>query len=252
MYFFLLFGDNLSMSIMLIRSLIIYICVLIVIRLMGKRQIGEMQPFEFVITLIIADLACIPMAELSVPLGHGLVPILSLLIVHFLICVLSRKFMFARYLLTGRPAIVISPKGINYKELKSLNMTLDDLMELVRGCSVFNLSEISYAILETNGNMCVIKKSETEPVTRQDLKVKVSQNGLPVNIIMDGKLMQENLKMTGFSTGNLNECLDKAKIKNIKDVLILIVDNNGEVFIQAKDVEECFSFQISFDGGDKW
>lgn len=240
------------MSIMLIRSIIIYVCILIVIRLMGKRQIGEMQPFEFVITLIIADLACIPMAELSVPLGHGLVPIISLLILHFLICVCSRKFMFARYLLTGRPAIVISPKGINYKELKKLNMTLDDLMELVRGCSVFNLSEISYAIIETNGNMCVIKKSELEPVTRQDLKVKVSQNGLPVNIIMDGKLMKENVVMTGLSSSDLNLCLDKANIKSVNDVLILTIDNNGEVFIQAKEAEECFSFQISFSGGDKW
>lgn len=219
---------------------------------MGKRQIGEMQPFEFVITLIIADLACIPMAELSVPLVHGLVPIISLLIMHFLICVLSRKFMFARYLLTGKPAIVISPNGINYKELKSLNMTLDDLMELVRGCDVFNLSEISYAILETNGNMCVIKKAEAEPPTREDLKVKVSQNSLPVNIIMDGKLMQENVQITGLSDKILNKCLDNAKIKSIKDVLIMTIDGNGEVFIQAKQAEECFSFQVNFDGGDRW
>ena len=240
------------MSIMLIRSIIIYICVLIVIRLMGKRQIGEMQPFEFVITLIIADLACIPMAELSVPLAHGLIPILSLLILHFLICVFARKFMFARYLLTGKPAIIISPKGINYKELKSLNMTLDDLMELIRGCSVFNLSEIAYAILETNGNMCVIKKSEVEPVTREDMKIKVSQNTLPVNIIMDGKLMKENVQMAGLQTKQLNECLDQANIKSIEDVLILTIDNNGEVFIQEKGAEKCFCFQINFDGGDKW
>ena len=252
MYFFLFFSNNLRMTIMLIRSILIYVCVLVAIRLMGKRQIGEMQPFEFVITLIIADLACIPMAELSVPLIHGLVPIASLLVVHFLICVLSRKFMFARYLLTGKPAIVISPKGINYKELKSLNMTLDDLMELIRGCSVFNLSEIAYAILETNGNMCVIKKSESEPPTRSDLKVKVGQNALPVNIIMDGKLMIENVKMTGISSAQINECLDKAKIKKIEDVLILTIDNNGEVFIQEKQVEQCFSFNISFAGGDRW
>ncbi len=252
MYFFLFFNHNLSMAIMLIRSIIIYVCILIVIRLMGKRQIGEMQPFEFVITLIIADLACIPMAEISVPLIHGVVPIISLLIVHFLICVLSRKFMFARYLLTGKPAIVINPKGINYKELKNLNMTLDDLMELIRGCSVFNLSEIAYAILETNGNMCVIKKSECEPPTREDLKVKVSQNSLPVNIIMDGKLMKENVKMAKVSSKILNECLDKAKVKNVHDVLLMTLDENGEVFIQAKQAEEYQSFQVNYDGGDKW
>lgn len=237
---------------MLIRSIIIYLCVLIAVRFMGKRQIGEMQPFEFVATLIIADLACIPMAELSVPLVHGIVPIITLLIVHFLICFLARKFMFARYLLTGKPAILISPKGINYKELKSLNMTLDDLMELVRGCEVFNIADIAYAIIETNGNLCVIKKTSVEPPSREDFKVKVSQAALPVNIIMDGCLMKENVKLTGIDEVFIKKCMDKAKIKKLKDVLILTLDNNGEVFIQGKDKEECYSFQMKFDGGDRW
>ncbi len=240
------------MAIMLIRSIIIYFCVLLVVRLMGKRQIGEMQPFEFVITLIIADLACLPMAELSVPLVHGIVPIVTLLIVHFFICFLARKSMFARYLLTGRPAIVISPKGINYKELRALNMTLDDLMELIRGCDVFNLSDVAYAILETNGNLCVIKKAETEPITREDLKVKVSQNTLPMNIIMDGRLMKENIQLAGINDKFIQKCIEKAKIKRIKDVLIFTLDNNGEVFIQGKNAEECYSFTMNYDGGEKW
>lgn len=237
---------------MIFRSIIIYACVLVVIRLMGKRQIGEMQPFEFVVTLIIADLACVPMSELSVPLLHGVVPILTLLIVHFLLCFTARKFMFARYLLTGRPAIVVSPRGINYKELKELNMTLDDLMELVRGCDVFNLSEIQYAILETNGNLCVIKKSEAEPPTREDFKVKVSQNGLPVNIIMDGSLMKENIIMAGIDDKFIKKCIEKAKIKQVKDVLLMTLDNNGEVFIQGKSANEYYTFNMKFDGGDRW
>lgn len=240
------------MAIMLIRSIIIYICVLIVIRLMGKRQIGEMQPFEFVVTLIIADLACIPMAELSVPLVHGIVPIVTLLVVHFLICFLSRKFMFARYLLTGRPAIVISPRGINYKELKELNMTIDDLMELVRGCDVFNISDIAYAIVETNGNLCVIKKSNVEPPTREDMKIKTSPNGLPVNIIMDGCLMKENIEMTGIDEKFIMKCMDKAKIKKVKEVLLMTLDNNGEVFIQGRYAKEYYTFQMNYDGGEKW
>lgn len=237
---------------MLIRSVIIYFCVLAVVRLMGKRQVGEMQPFEFVITLIIADLACIPMAELSVPLVHGIVPIVALMIIHFFICVLARKLTIARYILTGKPVIVVSPKGINYKALKELNMTLDDLLELMRGCEVFNFSDISYAIIETNGNLCVIKKSEVEPPTREDLKVKVSQNGLPVNIIMDGQLMKENVKLTGVDSGFINKCLIKANLKSIKDVLVLTLDNNGEVFIQGKTADECMSFQMNFNGGDRW
>ena len=240
------------MAIMLLRSIIVYVCVLIVIRLMGKRQVGEMQPFEFVITLIMADLACIPMAELSVPLVHGIVPIVTLLIVHFLICFLSRKFQFARYLLTGKPAVVISPKGINYQELKELNMTLDDLIELMRGCDVFKIEEIAYAIIETNGNLCVIKKADQEPVTRDDMKIKVSQNGLPINIIMDGKIMKENVDLAGIDKQFLDNCLMEAKIKNIKNVLLMTLDNNGEVFIQEKNADSYSNFQVEFDGNGKW
>ena len=240
------------MAIMLIRTVVIYICVLIVIRLMGKRQVGEMQPFEFVITLIMADLACIPMAELSVPLTHGIVPLVTILIVHFLICFFARKFMFARYLLTGKPSIVISPKGINYDELKKLNMTLDDLMELMRGCNAFNIQDIAYAIIETNGNLCIIQKAEVSPATREDMKVKVSQSALPINIIMDGCLMKENVKLSGVDESFINSCLLKANISRVKDVLIMTLDNNGEVFIQAKSANNCFNFNTNYDGGGKW
>lgn len=237
---------------MLLRSIIIYICVLIVIRLMGKRQVGEMQPFEFVITLIIADLACIPMAELSVPIVHGIVPIVSLLILHFLICFLSRKSHFARYLLTGKPAVVITPKGIDFKELKELNMTLDDLFELMRGCDVFRVSEIAYAIIETNGNLCVIKKAQYENVTREDLKVKVSQSALPLNIIMDGKRIEGNLTLAGITDEFLNECFKRANVNNENNIILMTVDNNGEVFIQEKYSKNYSVFTMKFEGGDKW
>lgn len=240
------------MSIMLIRSVIIYVFVLIVIRLMGKRQVGEMQPFEFVITLIIADLACIPMAELAVPLVHGIVPIFSLLILHFLICVFSRKSMKIRYLLTGKPAIVVNPNGIDYKELKSLNMTLDDLIEAMRGCEVYNIDDIAYAIIETNGKMCVIKKAAIEPPTREDMNIKIEQNTLPVNIIMDGKLMKENIQLTGINDEFIDACLKKAKIKNIKEVLILTLDNLGNCFIQGKKSSEYVTFTMPYEGGDRW
>jgi len=252
MYFFLPFCNNLFMAIMLIRSIIIYVCVLIVIRLMGKRQVGEMQPFEFVVTLIIADLACIPMAELSVPILHGVVPILTLLILHFFICFFARKFQFVRYILTGKPAVVITPKGIDYKELKELNMTLDDLLELLRGCDVFKVSDVAYAIIETNGNLCVIKKSMVETVTREDLKVKVSQSALPLNIIMDGKRIEGNLTLAGITDEFLNECYKRANVKNENNIILMTIDNNGEVFIQEKYSKNYSVFTMSFEGGDKW
>ncbi len=240
------------MSIMLLRSIIIYLFVLVVIRLMGKRQVGEMQPFEFVITLIIADLACIPMAELAVPLVHGLVPIFALLILHFLICFFSRKSMKLRYVLSGRPAILISPRGINYKELKKLNMTLDDLIEAMRGCDVFNIEDVAYAIMETNGKMCVIKKAGIEPPTREDTKTEIEPNGLPVNIIMDGSLLKENVTLTGIDEKFIMDVLKKANLKKIKDVLLFTLDNNGNCFIQGKNASEYLTFQVPFAGGDRW
>ena len=219
---------------------------------MGKRQIGEMQPFEFVITLIIADLACIPMAELAVPLVHGIVPIFSLLILHFLICVLSRKNMKIRYLLSGRPAIVVSPRGISYKELTKLNMTLDDLIEAMRGCEVFNIEDIAYAIIETNGKMCIIKKAAIEPPTREDMKIKIKPNALPVNIIMDGKLMVENVSLTGIDEVFIQACLQKANVRKIKEVLLFTLDNEGNCFIQAKNANEYVTFTMPFEGGSAW
>ena len=192
------------------------------------------------------------MAEIAVPLVHGVVPILVLLIMHFFICFLSRKSMFVRYLISGRSAIVISPKGINYKELKKLNMNLDDLIEAVRGCDVFNLDDIAYAIIETNGKMCVIKKSNIEPATKEDLKVNSEPSSLPVNIIMDGKIMKENVLLSGIDDKFINMVLQKAKINKIKEVLIFTLDNEGNCYIQAKNSKQSLSFTVDFNGGERW
>ena len=211
-----------------------------------------MQPFEFVITLIIADLACNPMSELSVPLVHGIVPILALLLLHFFICFLARKSMHIRYLLSGRPAIVITPSGIDYKELVKLNMTLDDLIELMRGCDVFSIDEVAYGIIETNGNMCVILKSTNKPVTLEDMNIQTEESSLPVSIIMDGKLMKDNVKLTGIDNDFIYKCLNKVNVKNIKEILLFTLDNNGKVFIQAKNANNYLTIDTNFKGGNRW
>lgn len=236
---------------MFIRCLIIYIFVLFVVRLMGKRQIGEMQPFELVITLIIADLACIPMQEISVPLLHGIIPIFTLLLLHYFLCLLSRKSLFARYLFSGRSAIIISPKGINYKELQRLNMTIDDLIEALRGANAFNIEDVAYAIMETNGNLSVILKSQISPVTRNDLKIETEPNALPISIILDGKLMKENIKMCGMSTDFLNSCLAKLNLKKPSQVMYMNIDNNGKVFLQPI-IGTYITFETNFTGGGNW
>ena len=218
---------------------------------MGKRQVGEMQPFEFVITLIIADLATIPMSEISVPIVHGLIPIIGIIILHYFICLISRKSMVARYLISGRPAIVINPNGIDYKELKSLNMNIDDLIEALRGCEVFNLNDVAYAVIETNGKLCVIKKSQVETVTRQDLKIKTDPASLPVSIIMDGKIMKENIKLTQIPEDIINEAIKKASAKNLKEILLLTIDSNGLIFVQSK-TGQAVSYTSSYSCENRW
>ena len=239
------------MTNMFIRSIIIYLFVLFAIRFMGKRQVGEMQPFEFVITLIIADLATIPMSEISVPIIHGLVPIIGMIVLHHFICLISRKSMKARYLISGRSAIVMNPDGINYKELKALNMTIDDLIEALRNSSVFNLDDVAYAIIETNGKLCVIKKSTIDQPTREDLKIQVPPASLPVSIIMDGRLMKENLNLTGIKDEQINECIKNADINSYKDVLLMTLDANGLVYIQPKN-GIATTVQLEYDGHSKW
>lgn len=227
---------------MLIRSVVVYILTFAVIRLMGKRQIGEMQPFEFVITLIIADLACTPMSELAVPLVHGVVPILALYLLHFFICFLSRKFMWFRYSITGRPAVVITPDGIDYGELRKLNMTLDDLMEAIRGAGYFCVDEIAYAIIETNGKLCVIPKSENTPVVRSDLNIESEPATFPINIVMDGKLMKENLPLAKVDDVFLKDCYKIVKVASHKNILLFTIDSNGKVFIQPKNCKKYYVF----------
>ena len=219
---------------MFLRATIIYIVVLVVIRLMGKRQIGEMQPFELVITLILADLACIPMSEISVPLTHGIVPIIALFILHYVICLLGRKSMKARYIISGRPAVLITPQGINYNELVKLNMNLDDLIESLRGCNVFCIDEVAYAILETNGKMCVIPKAGNSPVTKEDMRIKYEPSALPVSLVMDGHVMKENLRVAQVDEVFIEECKSKCHVYKTKDIALLTIDNNGKVFVQPK------------------
>ena len=214
------------------RAIIIYLVVLFLYRLMGKRQLGQMQPFELVLTLIIADLATIPMAEVSVPVLHGIVPVLTLVILHFALSFLSQLSNSFAHFLSGKPVIVINPNGIDYKALKNLNLSVDDVFEAIRGCGYFSLEQVQYAIMETNGKMSVLPKSEFSPVTIQDMKLNVEKNSIPINLINEGKVLKENLKIAQIDEVKVMEILKQANIKKVKDVLLLTLDKNGLVYLQ--------------------
>ena len=143
-----------------VRVLIIYIIAIVVMRLMGKRQIGEMEPFELVITLIIADLATIPMADPTIPIWYGILPLLVIHVIHFFVVKLQCKRATVRKILSGSPVIVVTPKGIDHQKLKQLDICEDELMELLRGKDVFDIKDIDYAILESSGKISVVPKGE--------------------------------------------------------------------------------------------
>jgi len=217
----------------ILRCVIIYLIVLFLFRVMGKRQLGQMQPFELVLTLIIADLATIPMAEVSVPVLHGIIPVFTLVLLHFLLTFLSRLSSKFGTLISGKPVIVVNPDGIDYKSLKALNLTIDDLFEAMRGQGYFSLDQIQYAIMETNGKVSVLAKAEASPVTNKDAGIEVEETAVPVNLISEGKLLKENLKIADvdedFIRNFILKNLDGCKLKRI---LVMTIDKNGKIIVQ--------------------
>lgn len=236
----------------MLRCIIIYILVVCVFRLMGKRQIGEMQPFELVITLIVADLATMPMADTKIPLVHGLVPLITLLTLHFTLSVLSRKSIALRKLLSGKPVIIISPDGVQYDALKSLNMNMNDVFEGLRGCNFFELSEILYAIVETNGSLTVLPKALYGPVTCEAMKINNSpENELPLMLVCDGKIIKENLIVANVNEAFVLNQLKKVKLTDIKNILVLTLNKSGKLYIQPKN-GKYVELNCEYSGGANW
>lgn len=217
---------------LIIRSIIIYGVVLFLIRMMGKRQIGEMQPFELVVTLVIADLATIPMAETALPLIHGIIPLLTIVCLHYLLSFIARKSLRFRKFLNGKPIIVVNPDGIDFQALQRLNMNFNDLMESLRTCNYFNLEEVLYAIVQTNGTMTVVPRAVYAPLTANDMQINKAESALPIIIISKGKFVKENMTIGKLDNDQILGVLNKANIMSLKDVLFATIDNNGKMYVQ--------------------
>lgn len=214
-----------------IRCLVLYFFLLLAMRLMGKRQLGELQPFELAITLVASDLVCIPMADATIPLIYGIIPVFSLFLVHIIITKLATKSIRFRKFLNGKPVIIIEKGNILPNVLKDLNMNIDDVMEALRGSGYFNPSEVEYAILETNGSLTVMPKSQNKPVSPEDLGLKLPAAAIPVSVIMEGEFIGENLaQLDGATKERVLTLLDNLNVKQ-KDVLVLLVSGE-DVFLQ--------------------
>lgn len=216
----------------ILRVAIILIIVLIFLRLMGKRQLGEMQPIELVITFIIAEVACVPMSDHGIPILYGIIPITTLYLLHFFLSFLSRKSLKFRALIDGHSILVIDKGNIDYKALKMLNMNINDLLETTRSQGYFDLTTIEYAVFETNGTLCIIPKAEHAPVTAGDMKIKTQQTTIPISLIIDGKAI--NLDLFAITKKKLESLLQKKGAGRIKDIALATVNEAGEVFIQPK------------------
>lgn len=222
------------MLITFFRAIILYILVLIVMRLMGKREIGQLQPFELAISIMIADLATIPMAEIGIPIFNGIIPIMGLLAMHLLISFINLKSIKARGIICGKPSILIFRGKINEQALKKERFTINELQERIRGNNVVNLGDVEYAILETSGQVTVIQKPEKRNTIPEDFNIQPEYEGIPYDLVIDGKVMNKNLKSIGKNYEWLRKEVKKFGIKP-EEALIVTIDGKGQFFCQKKE-----------------
>ena len=221
------------MLITFFRSIVLYIIVLVVRRLMGKRAIGQLQPFELAIAIMIADLASIPMTEIGIPISNGIVPILGLLLMHLIISVINLKSVKAREIICGKPSILIYRGRIDEKVLRKERFTVNELQERLRSSNVVNISDVEYAILETSGQVTVIQKPNKRNTIPEDFNIMPEYEGIPYDLVVDGKIMEDNLQKLGKDYNWLKKEVNKFKI-NPQDALLVTIDGRGQIFCQEK------------------
>lgn len=217
-----------------IRTIILYILVLVVMRFMGKREIGQLQPFELAISIMIADLATIPMAETGIPISNGIVPILGLLVMHLAISVTNLKSIKMREIICGKPAILIYRGRIQESIMKKERFTINELEERLRGYNVTNIGDIEYAILETSGQISIIQKSNKRNAIPEDFGIMPEYEGIAYDLVIDGKVMKENLEKLDKDYNWLLKQLESYKVKP-EEVLIATIDGKGNFFCQEKE-----------------
>jgi len=202
---------------------------------MGKKQIGELEPFELVIALMISELATFPMQDIRIPLLHAIIPIVTLLFLQVGTSFIELKSEKARRILTGSPSILIKNGKIDIAELRYQRFNINDLLEELRLKGYFNLSDIQYAILETSGELSILPRTGQSNATKDDLKLKLTQEALPVPLIMDGNINFKNLKILSKNETWLENLLKQNNISSSKDVFLGIIDSKNKFVYQLKE-----------------
>ena len=221
------------MLICLFRTVILYALLILVIRLMGKRQLGEMGPLEFVVAILIADLASVPMQDLAIPLLSGIIPILTILAAELLLSVLCYRFPMWRRLFSGKPVILMENGTLLQKNLSKTRITPDELTELLREKEVVDLRTVQYAILETNGQISALVYPEEKPASAREAGIPVRPMGFPVTIISSGRLLRENLPVAGRTEDWVEGVLRDHRCR-VRDVYLMTVEPGGQIYLSVR------------------
>ena len=225
------------MLITLLRSIILYLLIIVAVRIMGKRQIGQLQPTELVITILISEIAAIPKQDNGLPLFNSIIPIFVLVAFEIILSVINMKSIRFRRVMEGNSVIIIRDGKVEQRALKKLRITTDDLMESLRQKDVFDIQDVQYAILETNGALSVLLKPGRRTVTADDLSLSPSDNGLPCAVINDGVVMHHLLAECGMNENRLDKLLHKKNVER-RDVFLLVLDRSGQSTLIKKEREE--------------
>lgn len=223
------------MVIAVARSIVLYLIIVIGIRLLGKHQVSELEPAEFVLALIIADVASVPMQDYGIPLLMGVIPIITLLCLSMILSVLTLKSLKIRALLAGVPSILVRNGQVDQKELRRTRMTMDEVLEELRLQGYTDLTAVRYAVLETNGQLSILPYARKQPPSAEDMDVPVVDAGLPLVLINDGRLISANLDRCGLDKRWLEKQLKKHGVSNVRDVFLLTVDEEKQTYFIGKD-----------------
>ncbi len=222
------------MLVFVFRVIVIYLLILVTMRLLGKRQIGEMQPAELVVTFLLSEIFSIPMQDISIPLSSMIVPVLLIVSFEMLTSVISMKSIKFRQLLQGNSIILIKDGKLDQKQLKQLRMTTDDLLEALRKKNVFDISAVRYAVVETDGTLSVMLRAGETAVKIKDLGKSVTEVQMPYVVISDGRVIKKNMQLCGCDDRRLNKILKKNGVR-ADEVMILTLDGDGNTVLIKKE-----------------
>lgn len=223
------------MLVVFFRTIVLYVIVVGAMRLMGKRQIGQLQPSELVIAIMISEVASIPMQNTGVPLLSGLVPILTLIIAEVILSFVSLKNRGFRRFLSGKPSILINNGKINEKELEKSRFNVEDLLEELRMNNYPDITEVEYAVLETSGQLSIVPKTEARPATVKDLNLNLPPTRRTHTIVSDGVVDESELQRANKNVRWLKKQLENNNIDRIEDIFLATIDSNGSLFVQLKE-----------------